>query len=383
MKLLKTSVDKLTRKLEADGLFVCDLHYKASDATGEMNYTGPKMPREMWQQILSFFKWSYDETKSEAQVRLFVSPRNGTWKAWAFPQQAEMGLATREISNDEAKKQRAELFEKDEEWSAWGTVHHHCSISAFQSGTDERDEKDVGGIHITVGDLDKAHYSIHCRLYHQGDLYEPDMSKLWDIGDVIERVPEELKCLMTEATPDRIARSQMCIPSSAAFPDQWKMNMIKIERKVKNHNLRDWSWEGKRTEEHYEVGAIQEINGTKWLKTTTGWTLVPDPADEPAHRRTKENLDPLPVRIAEALEALENSWIGYVGVAFSGGVATEELNETIIDLLQNGAGELVNVCKDYDLIPDDLLDELHRREVEEAKGQMGAENPSNLNNCMD
>ncbi len=31
------------------------------------------------------------------------------------------------------------------------SAHHHCSASAFQSGTDEENERGQDGLHITVG----------------------------------------------------------------------------------------------------------------------------------------------------------------------------------------------------------------------------------------
>lgn len=372
MKLVKTKVDALTRRLQADGLFTVDLHYKASDATGEMDYTGPKMPPEMWQQILSFFKWTYDETKSESQVRLFVSPKLKQWKAWAFPQQAEMGLSTKELANDDAKKQRAELFDNDADWTAWGTVHHHCSIGAFQSGTDESDEKNVGGIHITVGDLDKARYSIHCRLYHQGDLYEPDMSKLWDIGNVMENLPEELKHLIPDNAADKIARSQMCIPSTVEFPNQWKQNFLRLERnKVETHQLYSWpeSWPEAHREssEAYPVGTVKTFAGQAYRKTEKGWDIVENQY-EPVHRRGRPSLKPLSIRMTDAFDDLTMLWANY------GYANDEEVYEHIEELVQNGADDLVHICKNHDLVADDLLDEYRRRMVE-----MTRETPNGMN----
>jgi len=43
-------------------------------------------------------------------------------------------------------------------------VHHHCSTSAFQSGTDEADEVDREGIHFTVGNLNTDEFDLHCRI---------------------------------------------------------------------------------------------------------------------------------------------------------------------------------------------------------------------------
>jgi hypothetical protein len=47
----------------------------------------------------------------------------------------------------------------------FGTVHHHCSSSAFQSGTDHSDELSREGLHFTIGNLDKPFdLDIHARI---------------------------------------------------------------------------------------------------------------------------------------------------------------------------------------------------------------------------
>lgn len=284
MKLIKTEIKELVRSLEGGGLLTANLRYKTTDASGELDYKGPKMPREMWEQILSFFKWTYDTDKSESQVRLFVSEKLGTWKAWAFPQSSSCGLSTKELDNDDSKKQRAALFENDSDWTAFGTVHHHCGISAFQSGTDETDEKTVAGLHITVGDMDKPQHSLHARFYYQGDLYEPDMSKFFNVGFALDQIPEFARRFMSLNMADLLAREAMCQPSSAEFPAQWKENFI---RQKTGAMLTPWDWDSagsskthskygdlpdpaKYTEGEYEFdfrsGEQYRLTGGKWVK---------------------------------------------------------------------------------------------------------------------
>jgi hypothetical protein len=224
MKLLKTKIDKLTRTVTGGDLIEAHLDYDVTKATGTLEYKGPLISREVWGQITSFFKWAYDTSQSEAQVRLFVSTKNNAWKAWAFPQEGHTGLSTKEIQDDEFQKQRAALFEKDDEWVAWGTVHSHAAISAFQSSIDEDDEESQGGLHITIGDLDKNQYSLHARLYHKEDKFEPDMSLFWDIGNPFEGLKPEVLALLPSTSADRAARLQMCHPMPTEFPAQWKAN---------------------------------------------------------------------------------------------------------------------------------------------------------------
>lgn len=325
MKLAKTPIQELFRKLESQGLLDIDIRYRVADAKGTLDYKGPKIPREMWREILSFFKWTYDTYRSEAQVRLFVSPKNGTWKAWAFPQEGNNGLSIKEVNNDDFSKQRAALFEKDEEWIAWGTVHHHCDISAFQSGTDESDEEGQGGLHITVGDLTKPKYSIHCRFYHQKDLWEPDMSIFWDIGDAINEVPKWARSYLP--TADRIARDEMCEPSSVEFPEQWKKNYL-----VKLPEPKNTSKSLVQDDFHHYHGNGNGLHSQKF------------PPSESAFKSRRE-------KAMETLDDLSRMLSGQQ-------IDPEELEDALAAMTGEGSLEatIVQACIMNDCDPDDVLE---------------------------
>jgi hypothetical protein len=381
MKLLKTETKELVRNPKGDGLFTSTIEYKVTEAKGELTYDGPKIPPLVWHQILSFFKWSYDTTKGESQVRLFVSPKHKTWKAWAFPQQASCGMSTKELHTEDSQKQRAELFTDHEAWIAWGTVHHHCDMSAFQSSVDEADEKNVGGLHITVGDMTKASHSLHARLYHQGDLYEPDMSMFWDIGNLIDRLPVSLKALLQTNAADKLAREQMCAPSDVEFPAKWKENLIEVRQTGFGESMwpekdGDYKWIGQER--------FQRQNGV-WIRAP--WQAGPyggseykkDQMEETKHRRGYTggvSLDPLNVRIKEAMDSLEETLMA-MGVMGEEDVLleVEEFMEEPTYLAMS------RVCKNYHLLPSDLLDAASERlkkslekELKEEKEAAGNQN---------
>ena len=387
MKLIKNSITELSRKPGGSGLFTTELRYKVAECSGELNYVGPKIPHEVWQQVLSFFKWSFDTHKSEAQVRLFVNPKLATWRAWAFPQSADWGLSTKEVSNDEAKKQRAELFgETDSDWTAWGTVHHHCDIAAFQSGTDESDEKNVGGLHITVGDMGKPQHSLHARLYHQGDMFEPDMSVFWDIGTVLDNLPLEVRAMLPGNGADLLARRQMCTPSTVEFPEQWKANMLK--REVTSMVSDDYSGYAMNQSGHsvgWKEGEFRWFGGKRHQLIKGEWVESPFEYGSPQvtpkvngnqvkHRRTKgaDNLDPLGVRAHDAMEELLQYFAAY-------NLTVTECEEVVEEMSGNEPVSLVlQVCKDYSVIPDDIMDEMRRsdQELGEKKDeQVGKQDP--------
>jgi len=208
------------------GMFSCTLQHKVTETSADLDWSGAKITPETWQEILAFFQWTQREHKSEAMVDLFYHPANG-WKAWAFSQKGGTGMTINAANLETDKVQRIAIGDG---FMHFGTVHHHCDSSAFQSGTDTHDERNLSGLHITVGDLNKEKFSLHARIYMKENKFEPDMSAFWDIGeDASSRAIElsELGFNITEIV-DRIARSQMCVPVKVDHPfnEEWKKNYI-------------------------------------------------------------------------------------------------------------------------------------------------------------
>ena len=219
------------------GLFDCTMKYEIKTTKATIDWTGPKIPPEVWNEVLSFFQWCYDTYKSECQVRLFVSPTQRTWKAYAFPQEAKTGMTARELDNEEKNRQRAELNLNPPDWYYFGTVHHHCSAGAFQSGTDEKNEKDQDGLHITIGCMNnKEKYDIHARFYRKGLVIADanlDMSWFWDVESIRGQCPKSFQEFLPADWANKQARRLMTKPpSEMAFPEQWKQNVIEIPTPV-------------------------------------------------------------------------------------------------------------------------------------------------------
>lgn len=220
---LTTYKPELVTKKSFPGLLDCEFKHTVTKAEARFDYTGPPIPVDVWKQVLAFFQWTYDTTHSESQVRLFVNTKTRTWEAWAFPQEARTGMTARELDTPEKNKQRA-AFADDAGWVYFGTVHHHCSCSAFQSGTDFANERDQDGLHITIGNMASQRYDLHARFYLGGFGFEPDMSKFWFIGkEAANMVPPELW--------NTVARYQMTmkVPPNTQFPDVWKENLIEVK----------------------------------------------------------------------------------------------------------------------------------------------------------
>jgi hypothetical protein len=226
MKLTKLADGEFSDNKDVPGLLSCRIDYEIKSGKGRLSYTGPKFSSEMWHQVMSFFRWTNKEMDSESQVRLYVNTKLGRWGAWAFPQEARTGMSAREITAQETPEQAHSRFaswdsEPSGDWLYFCTVHHHCSASAFQSSTDEENERDQDGLHITVGKMDADRHDIHARFYLAGNCFEPDMSLFWPIAmELAEQVPTVML--------DQLARFQMCGKIVVDFPDQWRKNVIEV-----------------------------------------------------------------------------------------------------------------------------------------------------------
>ena len=226
MKLTKLAAGGLNQTKEVPGLLSCRIDYEIKTGKGRLDYTGPKFTPEMWHQVLSFFRWTDKEMDSESQVRLYVNTKLGRWGAWAFPQEARTGMSAREIVSTETPEQAVERFaswgsEPSGDWLYFCTVHHHCSASAFQSGTDEENERNQDGLHLTVGRMDAERHDLHARFYLAGNCFAPDMGCFWPVDpELATQVPASLL--------DELARFQMCQKVVVDFPDAWRKNVIEV-----------------------------------------------------------------------------------------------------------------------------------------------------------
>ena len=222
--------DEIVCKKEWRGVLSCDFKYKIASEEALLGYTGPKIPHDEWHKLMSFFRWTYETAKSEAQARGYIDPVSRKLFFWAFPQEGGTGMTTHEIAGTEFDKQRSELPNSGD-LEYFMTVHHHCSCSAFQSGGDRANEEQPGGgnhetgqegLHITVGNMDKDVHSMDVRFYLNGSRMVPSMANFWDIGEDIENmIPAEMR--------DKVARHQMCRKVEVAFPEKWKENYIRAQ----------------------------------------------------------------------------------------------------------------------------------------------------------
>lgn len=345
MKITQAN-DTVTKVTSVAGLIEIVATSKVTQTEATADYIGPKIPRSVWHQVLAFFKWTYDRDKSESQVRLYVNPQLGTWVAWAFPQEMGTGMTAREVDTPAAAEQR-QMFRQSDGWMLYGTVHHHCSASAFQSGTDEANEKSQDGLHITVGYMDKPHYDISVRFYSGKNKFDPDMSKFWDVGaEAVADATAMAGRYGMKLDLNAVAKHQMGEPpASAEFPQQWRDNLVKMPAAVQRHQA-EWS-----------PGLVNGSHRKSYGPSSGGKGLVQDDEWPGSHFKKGKKHGLIQKRAAEVLDELE----AHAHLIGDGTDALYDLLETQL------VSEIVDVCREYDVSASDLSDELTRQHLAKDK----------------
>ena len=329
MKLTKLAQTGLTQEKQVAGLLACRIDYEIKSGKGQIDYTGPKFSSQMWHQVLSFFRWTHKEMDSESQVRLYVNHKLGRWGAWAFPQEARTGMSAREIATPETPEQAIARFaswgsEPSGDWLYFATVHHHCGASAFQSGTDEANERNQDGLHLTVGQMDAERHDLHARFYLNGNCFSPDLSRFWPVDPALaEQVPPTLH--------DELARYQMGEKVVVDFPEAWRKNVIEVRSEVLAHC-------------HHTGGYQWDDDYLGLHPQRSGWS-------------DSGQMDlPVWIRTEHAVRDLTR-----------GSAASSVPEEDVLEALQSLAGNpvvnlILEACLKHQVLPDEILREIEPSE---------------------
>jgi len=205
-----------------------------------MQWTGGKIPFATWQAVLAFFEKSYEVSKSETQVRLFYNADTRQWRAWAFPQEYGTGMTAHELRDAESWDEQVLAAKDGGEFYEFGSVHHHCSAGAFQSGTDRADEAKRPGLHITVGNLDADQFSLHARISVATPgkstpdakiVYYPASHGFYhaNLTEWFEAPEQFIQPWMPDSIRDAVFEHLLTCPTKGTveFPEQWMDNLIK------------------------------------------------------------------------------------------------------------------------------------------------------------
>lgn len=195
-------------------------------------YKGKKIGLDVWAQVLGFMRKTHVVHKGEeAQLNLMFNMDTQEWGIWVFPQ-FMMGMHTEADTEDPEFDKQRDLW--GPEWIVGGTVHHHCSSKAFASGTDNQDEIDKDGIHITLGKMGDKVLDVDVRLTYAGTKYEADLSEFIDIGSLREMYENSG---VTEETTVALLEMYL-LAIDAEFPEEWLENLKKKDTTpVNNHTI--------------------------------------------------------------------------------------------------------------------------------------------------
>lgn len=204
-------------------------------------WDGGKIPLEIMRQTYAFFEWGYQETKSETIVHLLYHKEKMIWKATVLPQKGHTGMSVEILPEHPGRAEAlvgCKIIEmpnglripEDPDcggYTIMGTIHHHCTGSAFASSTDTNDEKTKEGLHITIGDLTKPKYTIDLRASWSGELTPVVLSDWFDIPESIKALPADA-ALPKEMYEQYLRNILTTPPTDMSFPEWWKENVIKV-----------------------------------------------------------------------------------------------------------------------------------------------------------
>ena len=151
----------------------------------------PKIPLSVVTKIHNFFRYVYAEFSSEAIVLIWYNFNTRKW-AIEVPEQKVSG-ASCDYDRDQTINDK--LISGG--FTFVGTIHSHGTMSAFHSGTDDKDEFNFDGLHITFGKVNNPVPEFACRFVMK-DLY-------------LKREPEEV----------------LEVPTNNGFPSEWKSKIKK------------------------------------------------------------------------------------------------------------------------------------------------------------
>lgn len=342
--------DKLYQEVNSGPWSALVVVEKKKASSISQRWNGKRIPLPLWQQITAFLEWTQTTTKSEAMIHLFYDDLQG-WDCCALPQEGHQGMTVKLLPEHPSRHAAIAAMNGRQ---MMGTVHHHCTASAFQSSGDESDELTKEGLHITVGHVGHAEYSIDCRATKLWGVLA-DMSKEEQeafLNDCDSKAAKgialpsaakgttldvhledwfELEAAMlehVEALPKKLqskvrgdlVEASLCQPCpTVAFPEWWEANVIKIERLVASYPPSAPNWHRPYDGYHGGGGGVPVHRGYV-------------PSQLPEHYQSVGSLAQPKPKFADELREFMQMW----------GMSKEEVEMMFDNLETDGVSELIN-----------------------------------------
>jgi len=187
---------------------------KMNQAEPLPTWKGAKIDLLNWYQFVSYSLSTFEEHGAESMTLFFYDEDDKEWFLWSPPQETA-GMTVKVTLGKEYDEQRKLLPPL-----MFGSGHHHCTTSAFQSGTDHGDEIEKEGIHVTLGNLDENILDIHARIIVRGVSYDIEPYEIIETPQWVQNIPF---LDMKEEAATRFLGQRW----NAEFPPLWTENIKK------------------------------------------------------------------------------------------------------------------------------------------------------------
>ena len=144
-----------------------------------------KIPGGQFANVVAFFREVYKEYWGESIVLLFYDEARRVYKI--VPPHQKVTSAACDYNKGITIDGMTMI----------GTIHSHASMSAFHSGTDDKDEEHFDGLHITIGNVNQEEVSITASIVANGHRFvvQPE--------EYVERLVKTVDIDETEQQPTR------------------------------------------------------------------------------------------------------------------------------------------------------------------------------------
>jgi len=314
------------------------VHVESVTDLGAIKYKGPKIPAKLWERVKAFMLWGYAEFSSEVMLRLFFNPKRGTWRALPFPQEIGQGMYVNEDDKSPRWEPTCSLVPSPD-WVPMGSVHHHCSGSAFQSGTDHNDEKTRPGLHVTFGSLTSETMTMHARVIKAGEMYKVNLED-W-LADTSAAKP----------------------PTTRMFPSFWKKQCkekVRVPVAVISYGKGGYAGQHQQQQWAYGYGngygyGTAQATGTEWMNQAPAGRSFTTYAPDQSYSFDYPKIPGVPDNVCRQLRWLKEDWQRNFKKSTLPRVAEYSLLEicTVLDKLQQALKELL--APDMTKLQDNLL----------------------------
>lgn len=167
------------------------------ETTAEIEFE--KLKFEMFQSIEKFFTDVYKKHSSEVAILLYYNFEEKRW-GWLVPKQTVSGASV------DYKLEESKFIYDDgtladavpDKYTQMGSIHSHASMSAFHSGTDDKDEYNFDGLHITIGSFNSTMCTYSTRWIISGEEIKSDIKEVVEEYEMQGGYPSEVMDLVSK-----------------------------------------------------------------------------------------------------------------------------------------------------------------------------------------